>query len=146
VESNNQINKLGQRFNSAHLADSENPQKASEKSKFLSFSFRNVSGKIFWFAFLLIVVAVIGYLFFSENGLARNAGLMEKKIMLEADNLRLEEENRQLSARLERIRNDSGYLEDEARKKLGLVRPDEIIFRLAEEPELTDDEVKEQLD
>ncbi|MDR1487334.1 MAG: septum formation initiator family protein [Deltaproteobacteria bacterium] len=112
----------------------------------MSFSFRNVSGKIFWFAFLLIVVAVIGYLFFSENGLARNAGLMEKKIMLEADNLRLEEENRQLSARLERIRNDSGYLEDEARKKLGLVRPDEIIFRLAEEPELTDDEVKEQLD
>jgi cell division protein FtsB len=104
------------------------------------------SGRILWVAFLAVVVAVVGYLYLSEAGVVRSKGLLEKKRLLEIDNLRLEEENRQLSARLERIRSDPGYLEDEARKKLGLVRPDEVIFRLAEEPELSDEEVREKLD
>jgi cell division protein FtsB len=78
-------------------------------------------------------------LFFTEDVLTRNSGLMEKKKTLEEENLRLEEENRQLAARLDRLRSDPGYLEDEARRKLGLVRPDEIVFRLAEEPELADE-------
>jgi cell division protein FtsB len=92
------------------------------------------------------MVTVMGYLIFSEEGLVHGSGLTEKKRSLEEENLRLEEENRQLAARIERLRNDPRYLEDEARKKLGLVRPDEIIFRLAEEPVLTDEEVREQLD
>jgi cell division protein FtsB len=145
MDSHPQISKLSQKPNSDHPDDLGNSQKSSEGSNLWSF-FSSFSGKIFWVGFLLTVIAVIGYLFFSEDGLARNDSLTEKKVMLEADNLRLEEENRQLSARLERIRNDPGYLEDEARKKLGLVRPDEIIFRLAEEPELSDNEVKAQLD
>jgi cell division protein FtsB len=89
---------------------------------------------------------MIGYIFLSEAGLVKSSGLMEKKALLEQENLRLEEENRQLEVRLERIRNDPGYLEDEARKKLGLVRPDEIIYRLAEEPELSDEELRGQLE
>jgi cell division protein FtsB len=104
-----------------------------------------ISGKILWMGFLAVVVSVVGYLYLSEAGVMRSKGLVEKKRVLEAENLRLEEENRQLSARLDRIRADPGYLEDEARKKLGLVRPDEIIFRLAEEPELSDEEVREML-
>jgi cell division protein FtsB len=85
-------------------------------------------------------------LFFSDEGLVRSTGLIAIKNSLEADILRLEDENRQLAARLERLRNDPRYLEDEARKKLGLVRPDEIIFRLAQEPDLSDEEVREQLE
>ena len=104
------------------------------------------SGKILWMGFLAVVVAVVGHLYLSEAGVMRSKGLVEKKRLLEEENLRLEEENRQLSTRLERIRADPGYLEDEARKKLGLVRPDEIIFRLAEEPELSDEEVRVRLD
>ncbi|MDR2443879.1 MAG: septum formation initiator family protein [Deltaproteobacteria bacterium] len=105
-----------------------------------------LSGKILWSCFFLLVAGVMVNLFFSEEGLVRSSGLIEIKESLEADNRRLEDENRQLAARLERIRNDPRYLEDEARKKLGLVRPDEIIFRLAQEPELSDEEVREQLD
>jgi cell division protein FtsB len=89
---------------------------------------------------------MIGYIFLSEAGLVKSSGLMEKKAMLEQENLRLEQENTQLKVRLERIRNDPVYLEDEARKKLGLVRPDEIIYRLAEEPELPVGESKSQLE
>lgn len=105
-----------------------------------------ISGKLLWAVFLAVVLAMGGHLAFSEGGYVRSGGLEDAKKLLEAENLRLEEENRQLSARLERIRADPGYLEDEARKKLGLVRADEVIFRLAEEPELSDEEVREKLD
>lgn len=104
------------------------------------------SGKILWAVFLVLVLAIGGHLAFSDEGFVRSSGLEDTKKLLEAENLRLEEENRQLTARLERIRADPGYLEDEARKKLGLVRPDEIIFRLAEEPELSDEEVRVKID
>jgi cell division protein FtsB len=96
--------------------------------------------------FFVLVLLFIGYLFLSEDGLARNSGLGEKKALLESQNRRLEEENRQLMARRARLLNDPQFLESEVRKKLGLVRPDEIIYRLAEEPDLTDEEVKEQLE
>lgn len=104
------------------------------------------SGKILWAGFVAVAAMMAGYLYLSEAGLMRSKGLAEKRDLLAAENLRLEEENRQLSARLERIRADPGYLEDEARKKLGLVRPGEVIFRLAEEPELSDEEVRVRLD
>jgi cell division protein FtsB/cell division protein DivIC len=96
-------------------------------------------------AAVFAVLGFLGYVFLSEEGLARNSGLREKKVVLEAEILRLEEENRQLTARQERLMNDPHFQEDEARRKLGLVREDEIIYRLAEEPDLTDEEVKEQL-
>jgi cell division protein FtsB len=58
----------------------------------------------------------------------------------------LEEENRLLLARLERLNTDLAFLESQARKKLRLVRQDEIIYRLAEEPDLTEEELRQHLD
>jgi cell division protein FtsB len=123
--------------------EAEKPESAAPKSSGLLAAF---SVKILWVGFLALVIAIGGHLAFSDEGFVRSGGLSEAKRLLEAENLRLEEENRQLTARLERIWADTGYLEDEARQKLGLVRPDEIIFRLAEEPELSDEEVREKLD
>ncbi|MDR1298214.1 MAG: septum formation initiator family protein [Deltaproteobacteria bacterium] len=105
-----------------------------------------VGDRIPWGVSCLLILAIVGYIFLSEAGLVRSSGLAETKAVLEAENLRLEEENRQLAVRLERIRNDPGYLEDEARKKLGLVRPDETIYRLAEEPDLSDEELRGRLE
>jgi cell division protein FtsB len=48
-------------------------------------------------------------------------------------------------ARIERFGQDPVFLEDEARRKLRLVRPGEVIYRLAEEPDLSDDEATERL-
>jgi cell division protein FtsB len=103
--------------------------------------------KFFWMGlFFVLILGFIGYIFFSEDGFARNSGLKEMRAQLEQENLRLEEENRQLLARLYRLGTDLSFLESQARKKLRFVKPDEIIYRLAEEPDLTDDEVKRQLD
>jgi len=38
---------------------------------------------------------------------------------------------------LERFKKDPDYVEDEARKKLGVIRPGEQIYRLEEEPDLS---------
>ncbi|MDR1083592.1 MAG: septum formation initiator family protein [Deltaproteobacteria bacterium] len=97
---------------------------------------------------LLVLGALVAvlYLLVTNDGLYRSSGLKVKKEALEADNLRLEEENRQLMARIERFGQDPVYLEDEARRKLRLVRPGETIYRLAEEPDLSDNEAAGQLD
>jgi cell division protein FtsB len=108
---------------------------------------RVLSSKLLWFGvFFVLILGFVGYLFLSEDGFARTSGLKEKKAALEAENLRLEEENRLLLARLERLNTDLAFLESQARKKLRLVRADEIIFRLAEEPDLSEEEVKRHLD
>jgi cell division protein FtsB len=99
-----------------------------------------LSSRFLWLGvFLAIIAGFIGYLFLSEDGFARTSGLKEKKITLEADNMRLEEENRLLMARLERLNTDPSFLESQARKKLRLVRSDEVIYRLSEEPDLSGD-------
>ena len=103
--------------------------------------------KFVWMGlFFVLILSFIGYIFLSEDGFARNSGLRWARAALEAENTRLEEENRQLQARLERLGTDLSFLESQARKKLRFVKSDEVIYRLAEEPDLSDDEVRRQLD
>jgi cell division protein FtsB len=105
-----------------------------------------LSSRILWLgAFFALIMGFIGYLFLSEDGFARTSGLKDRKVALESENLKLEEENRQLLARLERLNSDLGFLESQARKKLRLVRPDEVIYRLAEEPDLSEDDQGREL-
>ena len=87
-------------------------------------------------------VAVLGmliYLTASADGFVRSGELEKEMLKLKAEIAALEDENRVLHQKLDRQGSDPGYIEDEARKKLGLVRPGEIIYRLAEEPDLADD-------
>lgn len=90
-----------------------------------------------------VILGVLIYLTVSADGFVRSGELEKELIRLKAENAELEDANRLLQQKLERLRNDPGYVEDEARKKLGLVRPGEIIYRLAEEPDLTDDRPSE---
>jgi cell division protein FtsB len=102
-------------------------------------------GKLFRsLAILGVLAAVVGGLL-ANDGVYRGGDLKSRKASLEEENLRLEEENRQLMSRIERFGQDPVFLEDEARRKLRLVRPDEIIYRLAEEPDLSDGEAAEML-
>ncbi|MDR1578360.1 MAG: septum formation initiator family protein [Deltaproteobacteria bacterium] len=96
--------------------------------------------KIFCVLFALGTLSVLFYFFATNDGIYRSSSLKNRKAALELENLRLEEENRQLAARIERFGEDPVFLEDEARRKLRLVRPGEFIYRLAEEPELSDHE------
>ena len=95
-----------------------------------------MKGSKIYLLFLAALALFLGLiLVYSDNGLMRLHELKLDQEKLEQDNERLREENRRLLRKLERIKSDPRYIEDEARKKLGLVRPDETIYRLKDEPE-----------
>ena len=96
------------------------------------------TGKKFYLLFLLAMVVVLGLILaYSDHGLMRLRELQQKKQAIEMENEKLQEENRRLLQQIERIKTDPRYIEDEARKKLGLIRPDETIYRLKEEPDVS---------
>ena len=75
----------------------------------------------------------------TADGFVRQSELEQKKKQLEAEIEELKDENRVLRQTLERYQNDPAFVEDEVRKKLGLVRPGETVYRLSEEPDLTEE-------
>ena len=132
-----------------------NHEKAEEKSNI------KVSKKSFFFSlakllfhryslalFVAVALSMLLYLTLSEDGFIKNRGLKTERELLLKDIERLEDENHILAGRLERLKNDPSYVEDEARKKLGLIRPGETVYRLSEEPDLSmpepDQEIQDQ--
>ncbi|MDR2935388.1 MAG: septum formation initiator family protein [Candidatus Adiutrix sp.] len=89
-------------------------------------------------ALVLTVLGGLAYLTVSADGFIRRAELAREKSKLEAENAALRDENQLLRRKIERLLNDPGFVEDEARRKLGLIRPGETVYRLSEEPDLTE--------
>ncbi len=89
---------------------------------------------IFVLTSLLVLFGLI--LLYSDHGLIHLKELRFEKERLKLANEELIEKNRRLLRQIERLKTDPRYIEDEARKKLGLIRPDEKIYRLDEEPDL----------
>jgi cell division protein FtsB len=88
---------------------------------------------------VLVILGGLAYLTVSADGFIRRAELAREKDRLEADNAALRDENLLLRRKIEHLLNDPGYVEDEARRKLGLIRPGETVYRLSEEPDLAAD-------
>jgi cell division protein FtsB len=90
-------------------------------------------------ALALVVLGGLVYLTVSADGFIRRAELEREKKKLEDEIAVLRDENQLLKQRMERLLHDPGYVEDEARRKLGLIREGETVYRLSEEPDLTED-------
>ncbi|MBU2552070.1 MAG: septum formation initiator family protein, partial [Proteobacteria bacterium] len=73
---------------------------------------------------------------YSDQGVFRMSTLDAEQNKLRQANDQLREENRRLMLKIERVKKDPRYIEDEARKKLGLIRPDETIYRLGDEADM----------
>ena len=98
------------------------------------------------FALLILGMAALGLMTFfalTADSLFRGNELEREKEKLEAEIELYKDENRLLRMQIERSTSDSAYIEDEARKKLGLVRPGETVYRLSEEPDLSEDRPQE---
>ncbi len=79
------------------------------------------------FHFLLVVL-------FGDNGLLE---LHRKNVtyqMLLKDNIRMTQENRKMFRAIDRLQNDSTYVENIARQELGMIRSDELIFKFKSDP------------
>ncbi|MEW6266484.1 MAG: septum formation initiator family protein [Thermodesulfobacteriota bacterium] len=91
------------------------------------------AGFLFFLAGLIVVFGLM--LLYGDNGLLQLRTMRQEIEKLEVENAELKEQNRRLLRHIERIKSDPRYIEDEIRKKLGFIRPDETIYRLGEESE-----------
>lgn len=80
--------------------------------------------------FLGILLTLAGLIFFGQRGLTHLVTLQEQFATLEAENQRILRENDQLKQEIELLNKNMAYIEDIARKQLGLVKKDELIYQL----------------
>lgn len=80
---------------------------------------------------MLLVIFIV----YGDNGLKELFRKRGEYHRLSSANQQLIEENFQLFRMVDRLHNDPAYIEDIARKELGMVRADELIFTFASELE-----------
>ena len=77
----------------------------------------------------LLMIALVFFIFFSEKGLADLNWLKKQRRLLLEKNAAVASENRALSVEIERLNSDPGYIEQMARRKLGMIGRDELIVK-----------------
>ena len=100
--------------------------------------FQGLWGRLALASLGLSLLAGLAYLTVSADGFIRRSELEREKNRLEAEIAVLRDENQALRQKIEHLHHDPGYVEDEARRKLGLIRPGETVYRLSEEPDLAE--------
>ena len=87
---------------------------------------------------LLFLGLIVAWLAFGDRGFI-HLYQMEKERKVYAERIRaLEEENQRLLEQIKRLRSDKAYIESEARKDLGLLKENEVIYRFEEEQDRTE--------
>jgi len=83
--------------------------------------------------FLLLVLVlslILGALtFFGDKGVFNLLRLRKELSRIREDNLKIEEENQRLREEVKRLQNEKRYIEEIARKELGMVKEGEIIYQ-----------------
>jgi len=82
----------------------------------------------------LMIAAVTGSALFGEHGVAHLLRLRAERQELGQAAFALLQTNNRLRGEIERLRNDDLYLEELARRQLGLVRPNETVYRFRRPP------------
>jgi cell division protein FtsB/cell division protein DivIC len=79
---------------------------------------------------ILASLLILGSLtFFGENGILHLFRLQKEFARIKDKNLKLEEENQKLKEEVKRLQSDKRYIEEIARKELGMVKAGEIIYQ-----------------
>ena len=77
----------------------------------------------------LFLCSLLFFIIFSENGLADLNILKKEKTELILENQRIAEKNKTLSIEIDRLKNDPEYIENVARRELGMIGKDEMIVK-----------------
>ncbi|HZD54683.1 MAG TPA: septum formation initiator family protein, partial [Candidatus Aquicultoraceae bacterium] len=75
-----------------------------------------------------MVLAALLFSVFGEVGIVKTLSLREKHDQLLAENARLREENERLHQEVEKLRSNPSYIEEIARRELGLMGKKEIVI------------------
>jgi cell division protein FtsB len=90
----------------------------------------NLREKILLSFTIMILFLMLFFVIFGENGLADLNLLRQQRDGLLEKNHRLEQENLALYREINRLKNDLKYIENVARQELGMIKKDEIIFKI----------------
>jgi len=79
---------------------------------------------------MLISLLVLGSLtFFGEKGIFNLLRFRKEVVRIKERNSQLEEENQKLKEEIKRLQGDKRYIEEIARRELGMVKEGEIIYQ-----------------
>lgn len=79
---------------------------------------------------LLSLLLILGFLtFFGNNGILHLLRLQKELVRIKEMNVKIEVENRKLREEVRRLQYEKRYIEEIARKELGLVKEGEIIYQ-----------------
>ena len=79
---------------------------------------------------ILIPLLILGILtFFGEKGILHLLRLHKELVRIKEKNTKLEEENQKLREEVKRLQTDKRYIEEIARRELGMVKEGEIIYQ-----------------
>ncbi|MFZ7111080.1 MAG: FtsB family cell division protein [Desulfatiglandales bacterium] len=84
---------------------------------------------------LLFLGLLAAWLGFGERGLVHLYRMEQERQDHRERINRLEDENRKLLEEINRMRDDREYIESVARRELGLIKDDELLFRFAKDRE-----------
>lgn len=76
-----------------------------------------------------LVLLLIGFALFGERGILRAMQAGRQKAALQEEVRKLEALNNELRQEIESLRNDRRHLEAIARKELGMVKDDELVYQ-----------------
>lgn len=78
---------------------------------------------------LVLVLALLGAALFGDKGVLNTWRMLQYKQSLQDRIAELEADNVKLRREVEALRNDSRYLEGVARRDLGMVKEDELVYQ-----------------
>jgi len=84
---------------------------------------------------ILLIAGLFFFIIVSEHGLADLIFLKQKRNKLVEKNERLTRENLSIGIQIDRLKHDPEYIENIARKELGMIGEDEIILKPQSYPE-----------
>jgi cell division protein FtsB len=87
---------------------------------------------------IMTMFLMLLFIVFGENGLTDLYKLKMGRDNLSEKNDELKKENLSLYREIERLKNDPRYVEDVARKELGVIGKDEMIIKVKPKPSVSD--------
>jgi cell division protein FtsB len=80
--------------------------------------------------FILFLFLILGFLtFFGDKGILHLLRLQKELVRIKEMNIKMEEENRKLREEVRRLQHEKRYIEEIARKELGMVKEGEVIYQ-----------------
>ena len=92
------------------------------------------------FICLIVLGLLVAWLGFGERGFIHLYRMEKERQAYHKKIQRLEEANQELLEQIDRLRKDEEYIESMARRELGLVKKDEIIYRFSQERDDKDED------